>query len=215
MPRGGYACSSALRAPGQLRLRRPRLSAHQSTPRVASADRPPGRRLWPAHAPTLDVDTGAESARCPPGCAPTHACGCAKRAARWRSATRSSASSTTWSRATVRHSVENRRGCSTKRRPVLVSAAIGPTLCGLCGHATSRPVWLARVDQPADGRAEAGRSVGQPDARFGTERGRRGPTAEPTCFRHRLAGRLHALHARRVVSISCQYPGRGRKGAYP
>ena len=85
-----------------------------------------------------------------------------------------------------------------KRRPVLVSAAIGPTLCGLCGHATSRPVWLARVDQPAD-RAEAGRSVGLPDARFGTESGRRA-TAEPTCFRRRLAGRLHALHARRAVS---------------
>ena len=202
MPCGGYACSSALRAPGQLRLRRPRLSAHQSTPRVASADRPPGRRLWPAHAPTLDVDTGAESARCPPGCAPTHACGCATRAARWRSATRSSASSTTWSRATVRHSVENRRGCSTQT-PAYFGIGGHWAHAGLCGHATSRPVWLARVDQPAD-RAEAGRSVGQPDARFGTERGRCGPTAEPTCFRHRLAGRLHALHARRVVSTRCQ-----------
>lgn len=202
MPCGGYACSSALRAPGQLRLRRPRLSAHQSTPRVASADRPPGRRLWPAHAPTLDVDTGAESARCPPGCAPTRACGCATRAARWRSATRSSASSTTWSRATARHSVENRRGCSTQT-PACLGIGGHWAHAGLCGHATSRPVWLARVDQPAD-RAEAGRSVGQPDARLGTERGRRGPTAEPTCFRHRLAGRLHALHARRVVSTRCQ-----------
>ena len=150
MPCGGYACSSALRAPGQLRLRRPRLSAHQSTPRVASADRPPGRRLWPAHAPTLDVDTGAESARCPPGCAPTHACGCATRAARWRSATRSSASSTTWSRATVRHSVENRRGCSTQT-PAYFGIGGHWAHAGLCGHATSRPVWLARVDQPADG----------------------------------------------------------------
>ena len=132
MPCGGYACSSALRAPGQLRLRRPRLSAHQSTPRVASADRPPGRWLWPAHAPTLDVDTGAESARCPPGCAPTRACGCATRAARWRSATRSSASSTTWSRATARHSVENRRGCSTQT----------PACLGIGGHwaHAARPV---------------------------------------------------------------------------
>lgn len=112
---GGYACSSALRALGQRTLWRPLLSAHQSTPRVASADRPPGRRLWlwSAHDQILDVDTGAESARCPLRCAPTRACGCATRAARWRSATRSSASSTTWSRATARQSVETRRRCST------------------------------------------------------------------------------------------------------
>ena len=86
-------------------------------------------------------------------------------------------------RATMLKTVE---GVRPKRRPVLVSAN-GPTLA--CA---------ARVDQHTD-RAEAGRSVGLPDARFGTESGRRA-TAEPTCFRRRLAGRLHALHARRAVS---------------
>lgn len=192
----GYAGSSA-RALGQRILRRPLLSAHQSTPQVASADRPPGRRLWLALDRTLDVDTGAESARCPPGCAPTHACGCATRAARWRSATRSSASSTTWSRATARHFVQNRRRCSTLTPACfgigIVSAAIGPTLAcaGLCGHATSRPVWLPVLVSAiwahaglcglcgsAGWWAEAGRSMGQPGARFGTESGRRA-TAGP------------------------------------
>ena len=196
MPRGGYACSSALRAPGQLRLRRPRLSAHQSTPRVASADRLPGRRLGrgmigPWMSTQVRSQRAARRAALPPARA-------AARQGRRAGAARPVLQllrprGPELPRATRWKTVE---GVRPKRRPVLVSAAIGPTLCGLCGHATSRPVWLARVDQPADGRAEAGRSVGQPDARFGTERGRRGPTAEPTCFRHRLAGRLHALHAR-------------------
>ena len=195
MPCGGYACSSALRAPGQLRLRRPRLSAHQSTPRVASADRPPGRRLWPAHAPTLDVDTGAESARCPPGCAPTHACGCATRAARWRSATRSSASSTTWSRATVRHSVENRRGCSTQTPACFgtghwdhaVRPCVATLRVGLCGW----PVWTSRLIGPrlaaalgslthALGRKEEAAAGPQPSQLvFGT-----GSLADYTLFMH-------------------------------
>ena len=164
---GGYAGSSA-RALGQRILRRPLLSAHQSTPQVASADRPPGRRLWPALDRTLVVDTGAESARCPPGCAPTHACGCATRAARWRSATRSSASSTTWSRATARHFVQNHRRCSTLTPACFgIGGPLGPrwpvppcvaTLrVGLCGclfwYRPYGPTLgcAACVDQPADG----------------------------------------------------------------
>ena len=151
MPRGGYACSSALRAPGQLRLRRPRLSAHQSTPRVASADRLPGRRLGRGMiGPWMSTQVRSQRAARRAALPPTRA---AARKGRRAGAARPVLQllrprgpelpcATRWK------TVE---GVRPKRRPVLVSAAIGPTLCGLCGHATSRPVWLARMDQPADG----------------------------------------------------------------
>ena len=149
----------------------------------------------PGYDRTLDVDTGAESARCPPGCAPTRACGCATRAARWRSATRSSASSTTWSRATVRHSVENRRGCSTQTPACLgigghwahaVRPCVATLRVGLCGW----PVWTSRLIGPrlaaalgslthALGRKEA--TAGQQPSQlvFGT-----GSLADYTLFMH-------------------------------